>query len=91
MTAITTAMTPWKHELSQLLGSAEAVVAANPAAVQPIQFAIHQTIRTFEFALADFDTEADTMAGHTYAQLDQWADDIDTSVGDWRRDEWWKS
>ncbi len=88
MSAMTTAMTPFEHELSQTVGLALAVVDANPAAVEPIQFAIHQTIRTFEFALADFDTEAATLSTDIDDQLAKWRSDR-AHLADLRRDEWW--
>lgn len=77
MSAITRAMTPWEHELSQMTGAAIAAVAANPAVAVPLRHHMITAVVALEIMLLDFDAECEELSDAIELQLADWRAEID--------------
>mgnify|MGYP000679786305 FL=1 len=77
MSAMTRSMAPWEHELSQMVGLAVAVLAANPAAAVPVRFEFAKSVIALEIMLLDFDAECEEMSLAIDRKLSDWRAEID--------------
>ena len=80
MSAMTKAMTPSAHELSQIVGGAVMLTAAKPAVAGPLWHMFIEAVVKVEIMLLDFDAECEDMSDAIDRQLADWRDELDWST-----------
>lgn len=75
MSALTKAMSPWEHELSQMLGKSSHLIAAPETAWSTLA-AIGLIVETLEGAAESVDEDIVNAAAEVGRQLMEWDDEI---------------